>query len=459
MQESRYHWWLVLVICGVACIARAGMLWQQGNRLNQDVDAYMEIAGHLASGDGFAKDQPPHLTAYRPPLLPLLMAAIFKLGGSPFVLGVVHVVLGTISTALTIRVGQLLLLGWASLVTGCIVAVDPLLLQYTVLPMTETLCATLVILWCWVMLEFPTQTEVGEPLGAWHSLLHGGCFGLICLCRPGFLAAVGLAGVWLIFQALRRASKHGLGATGCARAESTIEGDAGTGTASGTPNPLTLAAWLAVGMIIVLAPWTIRNALVIGKATPATTHGGYTLLLANNPVFYHEVVAQPWGTVWQGDSLNRWQRDLESQMIQEGIATSDEVSRDRWMYRKAFSHIQAEPGLFALACIWRGLRFWDLAPWRAGGYPQLLVWGTAIFYGIVACGIIVGLFRLTHLEWKTWGLLLLLPLTLWLTHLVYWTDMRMRAPVVPILALLAARGCVRTSLNVPLDEPNLRPKP
>lgn len=459
MQESRHHWWLVLVICGMACIARGGLLWQQGDRLNVDVDAYLEIARHLAAGNGFAKDQPPHLTAYRPPLLPLLLAAIFKLGGSPFILGLVHVALGTLSTGLTIRAGQLLHLGWASLVAGSLVAVDPLLLQYTVLPMTETLCATLVILWCWVTFEFPPRNAAGKPSGTWRPLLHGACFGFICLCRPGFLAAIGIIGIWLVIQVLRRPTTPKVGATGSASVKSTIEDKASTGTASGTHHPLKLAACTFIGMMAVLTPWIIRNALVIGKATPATTHGGYTLLLANNPVFYHEVVTQPWGTVWQGDSLNHWQRDLEIQMAGERVPPNDEVSRDKWMYRQAYSNIQAEPGLFVRACVWRGLRFWDLAPWRAGGYPRLLVWGTAIFYGIVACGIIVGLFSLSHLEWTRWRLLLMLPLTLWLTHLVYWTDMRMRAPVVPILALLAARACVRPSPIVPLDGLTLRQKP
>jgi hypothetical protein len=189
----------------------------------------------------------------------------------------------------------------------------------------------------------------------------------------------------------------------------------------------------------------IRNGLVVGKATPATTHGGYTMLLANNPVFYQEVVAQPWGTRWQGDSLNRWQSELEADLARDGIAPDDEVSRDRWMYRRASSYIQANPSLFVRACVRRAIRFWDIAPWNRTTYPSVLVWGTALFYGLISCGIVIGLGSLYRLEWNRWSPLLLLPLTLWLTHWVYWTDMRMRAPVVPILALLAARACVRPS--------------
>lgn len=433
MQELRKHSWLVLalVVCGVACAARSGMLALHGNQLHEDRDGYVDIGRHLAREGTFARDYPPGVTAYRPPLFPLLIAAVIWCHGYSFTLGVVHVVLGTLTVGLTFRVGYLLNLRLASAIAAGLVALDPLLLQSTVLAMTETLCAMLVILWCWVLLEFPACAETERVACAipkmpstspwWPPLLHGACFGLICLCRPGFLATIGLAGVWVLAPAILNG-----------RAVATREKLRCHGSA---------AVWTLIGLAVVLTPWVVRNGMVIGKATPATTHGGYTLLLANNPVFYHEVVLQPWGTVWQGDSLNRWQTKLEMQMAIAGIQSTDEVSRDRWMYRQAWSHIRAEPILFCRACLWRGIRFWDLAPWRVPtGYTRFLLWGTALFYGLVTCGMCIALARLTAVEWKTWSVLLLLPLTLWLTHLVYWTDMRMRAPVIPILALLAARG-------------------
>ncbi len=421
MQSFRRHWWWMLVVCGVALGARVAILLWQGALLNQDVDAYLEIARHVAAGEGFSKDQPLHPTAYRPPLYPLLVAAVFKAGGSPICVGMIQAVLGVLTTALTLRLGQLLGLGSVAVVAALLVAIDPLLVQYTSLPMTETLCAALVAMWCWLVLEFPARRQAGDPIRFWPPLLHGAGLGLICLCRPGFLAVAGIAALWMTWH-IATAWRAG-GRRVVLRRE------------------VTAVLSCLIGLMLVLGPWMVRNAIVMGKATPATTHGGYTLLLANNPVFYHEVAAQPWGTVWQGPSLHRWQVDLEAQMAAAGIRPDDEVSRDRWMYRQAWSHVRAEPGLFLRACLWRAVRFWDVAPWRMPkGLSQILFWGTAGFYGLVSCGILIGLARLTRVEWITWRLLLLLPLTLWLTHLLYWTDMRMRAPVIPILAVLAARG-------------------
>ena len=427
MQASRRHWWLLLTVCGLACGLRLGVWWIQGARLDEDIDAYLEIARHVAAGEGYAMGQPPHLTAYRPPLYPLLMAAVFSLGGTPAVVGLVQVILGGLTTGLTWRCGQLLQLGRASYVAAGLVALDPLLLQYTALPMTETMCAALVIMWCWVLLEYPARSIEG----AWRPLLHGVCFGLICLCRPGFLAAIGLLGLGF-GVALWHARRTAAAWRNCWRA----------------------AGWCLVGLLVVLSPWVVRNALVIGKATPATTHGGYTLLLANNPVFYREVVLQPWGTVWQGDSLNRWQRELETELQWAKIRPDDEVSRDRWMYLQAWFHMRDEPELFVRACVWRGVRFWDVAPWRLQpGISSLVIGGVALFYGLITVGLVVGLMMLSAVEWKTWRLLCVLPLTLWLTHLVYWTDMRMRAPVIPILALLAARSISRPVAGETLVKP------
>ena len=43
---------------------------------------------------------------------------------------------------------------------------------------------------------------------------------------------------------------------------------------------------LALTIVIVLSPWMIRNLVVLGEPVWTTTHGGYTLALANNPVYY-----------------------------------------------------------------------------------------------------------------------------------------------------------------------------
>ena len=58
-----------------------------------------------------------------------------------------------------------------------------------------------------------------------------------------------------------------------------------------------------------LSPWAIRNQLQFGRPIVTTTHGGYTLLLANNPEFYQWLRAGPWGSVWRADQFDaEWNR-------------------------------------------------------------------------------------------------------------------------------------------------------
>ena len=69
---------------------------------------------------------------------------------------------------------------------------------------------------------------------------------------------------------------------------------------------------LGITILLVLSPWLIRNVLLFGEPIWTTTHGGYTLALANNPVYYDDVLHGPSGRVWTGhdqwlwwDSVNR----------------------------------------------------------------------------------------------------------------------------------------------------------
>ena len=68
----------------------------------------------------------------------------------------------------------------------------------------------------------------------------------------------------------------------------------------------------------VLTPWVIRNAVKFGAFIPATTHGGYTLLLGNNRVFFEEVVNGPSGR-WHGESLEQWQQEMKTRAVADGV--------------------------------------------------------------------------------------------------------------------------------------------
>ena len=440
-------------ILGIALALRAGILVLESENLQRDIDAYLSIAGQLAAGNGFAGPGGDP-TAYRPPLYPLLLAGVLALGGGTMAVGVLQIVLGVLTVWLTYETGRRLDLHRGALAAAAIVAVDPLLVQYTVFTMTEVLCAFLVALL--IRLGYSRL----EPRR--RNLLVGIVFGLAALARPTMWSLAVLAAVWWIAA---QALKH----WGSPQA-------AFAGTIREVP-------WaLLIGGAVVVAPWGVRNVLVFGQPILTTTHGGYTLLLGNNPVFYREVVAAPWGTAWSRESLEAWQASLDLRMAAHEPPIVAEVQRDAWMYEQARENIAAEPALFARSCWLRFRRLWNIAPldaatepvrrawikvcgragseeWCGGTADAVVVavrWGVGSFYVLVTAAMLAGLVRLSGAERRRWVPLVLLLASFTLVHLLYWSNARMRAPLVPAIALLAARGISRRQELSPDGVPSRR---
>ena len=86
-------------------------------------------------------------------------------------------------------------------------------------------------------------------------------------------------------------------------------------------------------------------------------------------------------------------------------------------------------------------RFWSLAPATAV-YSPVVRWATALWTVPLWIALVLGLFRRQLWQWpQVAAPLCVIGLTL--VHALYWTDLRMRAPIVPAIALIAAGACLR----------------
>ena len=134
--------------------------------------------------------------------------------------------------------------------------------------------------------------------------------------------------------------------------------------------------------LIVLSPWAIRNQLQFGRPIVTTTHGGYTLLLANNPEFYQWLRSGPWGSVWRADQFNAdWNRRKPA----------DELQADRLAYAEAWQTIRREPGTFAYSCLVRLGRFWSPLPHQVTADETPLAPPVALRRGgVVRGGVLAG---------------------------------------------------------------------
>jgi 4-amino-4-deoxy-L-arabinose transferase-like glycosyltransferase len=224
---------------------RLGEAWD-GRAPVFDAAAYATIAASLERDQGFTLGA----TATQPasnysPGLPLFAAGIYKLSGGIHerLARVILALLGTLTVLFTYLLGRRLAGPAAGLIGASAIAVYPALLEYQGMLMGEPLAAALlsgaVLAALWA-----ADSESGPR---W--LLPGATFGALALVRPEYLGVALLVGLVVLAKSWR---------AGCRTA-------------------LAPAVLLLVGMAVVVAPWTIRNAIALDRTVPISTGGGQVL--------------------------------------------------------------------------------------------------------------------------------------------------------------------------------------
>jgi hypothetical protein len=360
-----------------------------------DPDNYLVLARSLAGGDGFAWNGRP--TAYRPPLYPLVLAPLVALLGDgpalfPVIAGL-QAAIGAGTVLLTASSARRWGLGPGRvLVAASIVAFDPVLVAQCRMVMTETLTALLLAA---ALAALARAGRLGTVIG-------GTALGLSVLCRPSTLpASVLIAAAAIVVGPGSRLDR------------------------------LRRGLIVALATMATLTPWAVRNALIFGEPVWTTTHGGYTLALANNPTYYAEVLDGPPGIVWSGANQERWFASVGPSV--EGLS---EPAADRRLRAMALRLARDRPRDFARASLARLGRFWSIAPTGAV-YPRPLRAVTALWTAPIVIALVIGLCRPPAWRWpRVAAPLMLISLTC--VHALYWTDLRMRAPLVPAISLIVA---------------------
>ena len=430
-----------LGLCGVVLLAvavRGGFLLARGDSYEGDPDAYRAIAIGLAETGMYGQIGPggeATPTAFRPPLYPAVLSLLVDNGRLPAVaVATLHLGLGVATVLLTYWTARRILSAAGGIVASILVAVDPILLDASTQLMTETLAATLAaaVSWWWVR-GFDSGGQPSRVGRLSFAVALGGWLGLAYLCRPTFLVwACLLAGSFALLPQVSRRRR-------C------------VGT----------CAVLAV-VAVTVGGWTWRNVRTWGEPIWATTHGGYTLLLGNNPLFYNYLRERAWFQPWDAEPFlaayrHRYQGDPRSEAFWERSWADEpvrfpdspgEVADDRLAYESARATIRREPAMFAWSAAVRLGRLWSPIPHRAGGRSLAVVIASGLYYLALYAMIAVGLWRLGRRAvsprwWPVWTLVI----TLSVVHSVYWSNLRMRAPAMPGLAIVAAAAATRREKN------------
>jgi hypothetical protein len=209
---------------------------------------------------------------------------------------------------------------------------------------------------------------------------------------------------------------------------------------------LRTAGVFALCCAVVLLPWVVRNEWQFGRPIVTTTHGGYTFRLGNHPAFYHYLRTAPWGATWKArDEIGQDGRRLVAQKLGPASRAEREMAIDRYHYRRGVQAIADQPTMFAWASLVRMGRLWQLVPHCAGpGETQAARYArytVGVWYLLETVLTVVGLVVLgRRLRYPPWLWAIVFCASFTLVHTVYWSNMRMRAPLIPVVALLAAAG-------------------
>jgi hypothetical protein len=274
------------------------------------------------------------------------------------------------------------------------------------------------------------------------AIFAGTVFGLACLCRPTFIPWLGLSALAMVFIQCRNA---------------------------GWRNSLVCSIVFVVSATLVVSPWVLRNYFVFGVPKATTTHGGYTVLLGNNPSFYRYLREAPRGTTWDAAeladawALRRFSTSASDAMWKLPHSPADvpqitpikrsEFEDDEFAYSLAERYIADERGMFFYSCLVRVSWLWQLTPYkttdRESTIRLLLRVATGCWYSVLFVLALAGLMaKRTEILRSPiiWGLLLCFAFTA--VHALYWSNMRMRAPLMPFVCLLAAAGAAHIATRM-----------
>lgn len=420
-----------------AVLLRLAVILGRPADLSSDADGYIAHAKVLMEGRGFSGPYTGRPTAYRPPGYPLLIAALTGSRTPESTVAMLHMAVGVVTVLLTKYLAEMAGLSqrW-SIFAAALTAADPMLIRYTALPMTEVLSALLLTASLCAFykyraaLAFSSSSQglqrSGGRLTFWMTgIITGILPGLGTLVRPVCLVVALLLTVLLLVEV----------ATGRRSVKPELRSSFRQ-YFSGICAALLPLLFLA----LVMLPWIWRNYNQFQRFIPATTHGGYTLLLGNNEEYYRDVVNGDWSKPWDGNALNAWQQRTLKECEQAGVLPSDEPGNDAWMYKKAFDTIARQPVTFLKACLLRLSRFCSVRMAADSTMPwpvtiAVAIWYLTLWIGIAVAGIRFVIRSDRYSEGPMW----LAIAAFVMIHTFYWTDGRMRAPLVPILSVL---GCI-----------------
>ena len=362
---------------------------------------YVEYARNFSEGRGFWCSGPyeglplDRVYAYRPPLFPFLWGVFYGVTGGAYApIRAAHAVLTALACVAAWGVGLELFRDRRTAFLGaCMVALYPPLIWHSVHLMTEPLFILFTTLTLLALLR--ARREKGLRCAA----AAGAAIGLATLTRSVMSGFIPVAGVWL--WAARGRGRRAMGATAL--------------------------FWGVAG--VVMAPWVIRNAVVLKRFVPSTTDFGHGFYVANNgrslrdPRGFH--IPRSW------DAVVRERPDER---------LDDEVEISRRLAKRAFGYVWRRKVVWVKLMAKRFVTFWR--PWPNPTFVRsrlkVIVYGASFVpcFLLMIPGFVMA-WRRGEERWGRWLILLLVGYMVAI-HTAVLAMMRYRVPLMPALLMYSA---------------------
>jgi 4-amino-4-deoxy-L-arabinose transferase-like glycosyltransferase len=400
--------WAAILVLALGVRVVGAVVWQAwlpaGQRFGfPDSESYWELGRSLARGGPYAFGAD-GFRIFRMPGYPALLAPLFWVWEEPPVLAarIEGALCGTAAVGLVGVLAGQIAGRRAAWLAGVLAAVHPEAVGLSILVLSEAGFTPLMLaqLALWI-----AACRAGQTRAVWGWSLAGGLAGgLATLMRPSWLLFIPFVGLMGWPLAVRREAH------------------------------LRIVGGMLVGLVVVLAPWWVRNYWVAGRFVPTTLQVGASLYDGLHP-----------GATGASDmrflaQFVAAQREEDAQNLARGVPPRGlfEDRLDRRLARAAWEWAWTHPRQVLTLATIKAARMWSLWPHARelqGFWPRLalgLAYPPVMLLAAVACGWAVR-------QQRDWLLLAAPAVYLTLLHMVFVSSLRYRMPaMLPLMVLAAA---------------------
>lgn len=331
---------------------------------------------------------------FYPPLYPYFIAVLQRAFSSLSAVLWVQAAVGALLVPAVARVGRLAFSPGTGLGAAAVMAFYPDFVWFSVHFWSETLFVVLL----WWAIERVLRSDAASSASA--AAAGGVLWGLATLTRELTLYLAPFALLWLLRDEVRRPTRRLSPAVRCAGA-------------------------FALGLVLTLLPWTVRNAVVYRAFIPVSTMGGSNLWQGNVPLTHVEVHA----------ALDRFEDPVERDRQARKLAWSAIRARQPWWIFEKLGEQMPEFWKAGSEILDHVLSRAPCRPFRPGEQMALEIAVVGPYLAVLA----LALLGLARARPGPGAVFLLAVLVAWnAAHVVALATTRYRLPVLPVAFLFAA---------------------